>query len=209
MVNEIKIFFDNSLLRIIASELIAEDKSNDFYQLHNTKEWYDIIEEIEKSGKTQELTIFDFKFEKFRNIYNKVFTPVKAAGGVVVNEMDEFLAIERFGKWDLPKGKVEKNESIKKAAVREVNEECGVVNIKIKDFINTTYHVYKINEKRMIKETFWYEMKSLKQSLTPQESEDITKAFWLQVEQIPYFMEKTYASIAYLLEQFWLNSKKE
>ena len=40
-----------------------------------------------------------------------VFEFRKAAGGVVSNPDDERLMIFRFGKWDLPKGHVEKGET--------------------------------------------------------------------------------------------------
>ena len=35
------------------------------------------------------------------------FTPVEAAGGVVVNDCGEWLMIHRNGRWDLPKGHLE------------------------------------------------------------------------------------------------------
>src|SRR5690606_23008426 len=51
---------------------------------------------------------------------------IKAAGGLVENSKSEYLFIKRLGKWDLPKGKVEEGEKMKEAAVREVEEECGI-----------------------------------------------------------------------------------
>ena len=38
--------------------------------------------------------------------------------------------IQRLGDWDLPKGKVEKREGVEAAAVREVQEECGLVTLR-------------------------------------------------------------------------------
>src|SRR5690606_21747075 len=51
---------------------------------------------------------------------------IKAAGGLVKNGAGEFLFIHRLGKWDLPKGKLENKEKMREAAVREVEEECGI-----------------------------------------------------------------------------------
>ena len=56
----------------------------------------------------------------------KSVTLIKAAGGLVKSAGNEYLFIYRNDKWDLPKGKVEKNEKVKEAAVREVEEECGI-----------------------------------------------------------------------------------
>ena len=59
------------------------------------------------------------------------FDVLQAAGGLVTNSQNEILFIYRNGKWDLPKGHVEKKESIENAAVREVEEECGIQKLSI------------------------------------------------------------------------------
>ena len=65
-----------------------------------------------------------------------------ASGGVIFNN-EKLLMIYRNGFWDLPKGKMEPNESESECAVREVKEECGLSNrIKIVDFFQQSYHVY-------------------------------------------------------------------
>ena len=58
---------------------------------------------------------------------------VKAAGGIVYNANNELLMIYRNNKWDLPKGKIEKGETPKQCALREVEEETGVEKLKILD----------------------------------------------------------------------------
>ena len=52
------------------------------------------------------------------------------------------LAGERLGVWDLPKGKVEKSEDIEQAAVREVQEECGLVDVRLVAPLTSTWHTY-------------------------------------------------------------------
>ncbi|MDB4195885.1 NUDIX domain-containing protein, partial [Flavobacteriales bacterium] len=64
-------------------------------------------------------------------LLEKRFRIVEAGGGLVVNEKDEVLFIFRKGKWDIPKGKLEKREKIKHGAIREVEEECGITDPKI------------------------------------------------------------------------------
>ena len=69
-----------------------------------------------------------------KNVFDLYFSDhklIEAAGGVVKNPADELLFILRLGKWDLPKGKIEKGEKIKEAALREVEEECGGGGLKI------------------------------------------------------------------------------
>ena len=61
-------------------------------------------------------------------------------------------------KWDLPKGKVDKGESIENAAVREVEEETGVTGLVIEKFLRTTYHVFKRNGEYQLKQTHWFLM---------------------------------------------------
>lgn len=56
---------------------------------------------------------------------------VKAGGGLVYNKEGEVLFIFRNGKWDLPKGGMEKGEEIEETALREVEEETGVSGLKI------------------------------------------------------------------------------
>src|SRR6476661_1663707 len=49
-------------------------------------------------------------FEKLKKDFFKHFTFIEAAGGIVQNDRKDLLFIFRRGKWDLPKGKMEKGE---------------------------------------------------------------------------------------------------
>ena len=74
--------------------------------------------------------------------------PISAAGGVlfnIVEGLDEpkVLLIYRNGFWDIPKGKLEKGESIPQCAVREVAEETGSELPLIISDLGTTYHEYE------------------------------------------------------------------
>ena len=74
------------------------------------------------------------------------FEIIEASGGIVKNESGEILFIFRNGIWDLPKGKIEDNESREEAGLREVEEECGFRSLKLGHFIGTTYHLYDEKE---------------------------------------------------------------
>jgi len=123
----------------------------------------------------------------------------RAAGGLVYNSKGEMLFIFRNGKWDLPKGGIEKNEGKKEAAIREVEEETGVVKLEIIDKLQKTYHIFKRNGKFKLKITHWYKMEtSSDASLSPQLEEGIEKAVWISPEQVPKLLENSYENIKLL-----------
>lgn len=123
----------------------------------------------------------------------------KAAGGLVYNTKGEILFIYRNGKWDLPKGGIEKNERKKQAAMREVEEETGVKNLKINARIPKTYHIFKRNGKFRLKITHWYKMEtSFAGNLIPQQEEGIEKAVWIKPENVPNLLENSYENIKLL-----------
>ena len=134
--------------------------------------------------------------EKLKKAFFKLFVPVTAAGGLVENEKGEFLLIHRRGKWDLPKGKLEKGESIEACAVREVEEETGLQNLELKKLITVTYHTYDEFGKHILKDSHWYRMKvSGKQVLTPQTEEDILEVKWVKKKDLAKYLNETFPSI--------------
>lgn len=123
----------------------------------------------------------------------------KAAGGLVYNKKGEILFIFRNGKWDLPKGGIEKNEKKKEAAIREVEEETGVGKLKIVQKLEKTYHIFKRNGKFKLKVTHWYRMESsFDGTPKPQTEEGIEKAVWVKPEDVPKLLENSYENIKLL-----------
>ena len=137
-------------------------------------------------------------FEKFTTNFDLIV----AAGGKVTNNEGKTLFIFRLGKWDLPKGKVEKKESVEQAAIREVEEECGISQLTILNHIKDTYHIYELNNKLVLKQSIWYEMKTTDTAkLVPQTEENITDARWMTTKEIENIVLKnTYPSIKEVLE---------
>jgi len=137
-------------------------------------------------------------FEKFTTNFDLIV----AAGGKVTNNEGKTLFIFRLGKWDLPKGKVEKKESVEQAAIREVEEECGISQLTILNHIKDTYHIYELNNKLVLKQSIWYEMKTTYSAkLVPQTEENITDARWMTTKEIENIVLKnTYPSIKEVLE---------
>lgn len=125
----------------------------------------------------------------------------KAGGGLVYNSNGEILFIFRNGKWDLPKGGIEKNEKIKQTAVREVAEETGVVGLTVIKKLPKTYHVFKRNGRYKLKVTHWYEMKTdFEGMLKGQVEEGIEKVAWLNEFQIKEALKNSYENIKLLFQ---------
>jgi 8-oxo-dGTP pyrophosphatase MutT (NUDIX family) len=126
---------------------------------------------------------------------------VKAGGGLVYNKKGEVLFIFRNGKWDLPKGGTEKNESIEETAMREVEEETGVLGLFITKKLQKTYHVFKRNGVYKLKQTYWFEMQSTFEGIPEGQAEEgIEKVEWVSQDRIPQLLENSYENIKLLFE---------
>jgi 8-oxo-dGTP pyrophosphatase MutT (NUDIX family) len=138
--------------------------------------------------------------EELKNAFFKKFTLIHAAGGFVQNEKGEVLMMFRRGKWDLPKGKLDKNESSEACAIRETEEETGLKNVKLISLLLTTWHTYHEGSRYVLKETKWFLMKVKgEQQLIPQASEDITRLEWVSKNELQKYMQNSYPSVADVL----------
>lgn len=152
------------------------------------------------NSSIKEARFIHYNEEKLLKKFLKKAPNVIAGGGKVYNKEGKVLFIFRNGKWDLPKGKIEKKESIEETAIREVEEETGVTGLKIVKPLETTYHIFKRRGRYRIKITYWFEMKtSFDGKLYPQEKEGITKVKWLGKKKIKKAMENSYANIKLLI----------
>ena len=150
--------------------------------------------------------MYSNNLEKIKKSFNKHFKIIKAGGGVIINEANEILFIFRRGKWDLPKGKNDDNESAKSCAIREVKEETGLSKVKAGRHIGTTYHVYNEFGKRILKETDWFNMQaSSQENLTPQLDEGIDKIEWVNPLEIKNKLKNSYALINDVLVSAGIN----
>lgn len=195
------------------------------YRIYINKSSLIIADDIpQQIGKIQQLETNDFDFLKFykslvkgtkkdyilisetpKNLFKSIkkkLTIIKAAGGLVKNAKGDYLFIFRNKKWDLPKGKVEKGEKVKIAAIREVEEECGVKIEKRQACLGKTYHIYELNGEVILKTTAWYPMKVKGMpKLVPQKEEGITKAVWLASNQLTPIVKNTFPSIIEVMKE--------
>lgn len=131
-----------------------------------------------------------------------LFKNIAAAGGIVKNSEEKYLLIHRLEKWDLPKGKVEEGENKREAAIREVEEECGINQLEIVEQLPITFHMYLLKGEIILKPTYWFMMETkYSGKLTPQLEEDITKVEWCNLNDFKIRLSESYASLQNLIEK--------
>jgi len=197
-----KVFFNDSTI-ILDSEIKKSFKNNiadnvDFesYTIINQ-----IVSEIEFADKSLAYLIYNSDIDKLWNYFRSRFVEIPAAGGLVKNDEGFFLFINRLGVWDLPKGKIEKKETPASAAIREVEEECGLSGLSIVRQLDSTYHIYRspyLNypDNLVLKETKWFLMNySGTEDLVPQTEEDIVEVRWVPASEMDEMLADTYSSL--------------
>lgn len=195
-----KIFINKHAFLITNNEQLAHSREVKVYQ---EEELDRVIQELTSGAYTGRKMIV-FVTGKPALLFNKVkkqFKMIKAAGGVVFNEMGELLLIKRLGLWDLPKGKLEEGEDQRLAALREVHEECGLNFLGILNKLCNTYHVYFLKGRWILKKTAWYRMVAWGDiSVEPQIEEDITEVRWVSKDFITAPEFDTYDSLKELFQ---------
>lgn len=169
----------------------------------------DFHDKISSSDQNSSIVVLCKKLEtEFERLFRN-FDKIDAAGGIVKRKK-KYLFIKRNGVWDIPKGKVDEGETIKNAAVREVEEECGISGVKLKDLILTTFHTYNYHGTPTLKRTFWYSMNYKgPRALIPQLEEGITEVRWLRKQQIKKVRKNTFASILEVVDFYFGKQVKE
>jgi hypothetical protein len=186
-----RIYINESVL--IITESIP--KNAESYQKVDSQEFnfLNFYQKAMESAMPQAGLLLISEPDKLFKKIKKSFRIIKAAGGVVSNEENKYLFIFRREKWDLPKGKIDPGEKTKEAAVREVEEECGIKVHKAGSKIGDTWHTYELKGQRILKKTSWYNMKVKgNPKLIPQIEEDITEVRWVGKEDLKVIGENTY-----------------
>ncbi len=155
-----------------------------------------IVENLHSNKYTFDINLYGYDCDDMFNDFCKLHNYIEAAGGVVVNDNSKYLLIKRFGIWDLPKGKIEFCETLEEAAIREVCEETGLVNVAINSSLPDTYHIYCQKGRWFLKKTYWFSMQtSDNMELIPQTKEDISKAIWMSKPDAYLAILKSYRSL--------------
>jgi ADP-ribose pyrophosphatase YjhB (NUDIX family) len=160
---------------------------------------------ILKTTKIQKLYLTHHDPASLIHLFKQKLPVTTAGGGVVRNQKNELLFIFRKKKWDLPKGRIEKKESLEAGAKREVKEETGVKKLRVGALAGKTFHVFKRNNRYQLKETYWFYMETTYAGkLVPEIKEDISKAVWKNYKKAKKALGKTYPNINHLFEKIAL-----
>ena len=192
-----KIYFEKRCILICGPEdQILSDPNIIQFSLGGTTDIHGLVNMVEASDTLDRVCI---ETEDVDGTYRSIcaeFLEVNAGGGLVSNRRGDYLLISRNGMWDLPKGHQDPGEDIAVTALREVEEETGIMDLEMRSLICVTDHCYKRNDIWHLKHTWWYDMLHTDPSdLTPQTEEDITKAAWVAKSSLPPYLLNTYPSI--------------
>ena len=155
-----------------------------------------------KFKKIYSITITLKGYKKVVKDLKKMFKIIKAGGGVVENSNKEILFIYRMKKWDLPKGKLDKSETIKECAKREVEEETKV-KVECGSKIISTWHTYTRNKKFILKKTTWFNMKCIDDSkMKPQKKEKIEKVEWMKDSSVQDILLNSYKTLNHVMKKY-------
>jgi len=199
-----KVFFNEKKINFTSTGNVTLNKYtlifNENTSVTSIKKWFGSFIESE----CRQAFIVHPSPEKVFKKFQSGFTTIHAAGGVVIRN-NEILFIFRNEKWDLPKGKVDKGESVENAAIREVQEECGIRNVKIVKPLLPTFHIYpspysKQKNDWIFKKTWWFEMKYQEAfDGKPQREENITKVNWFGTKDFDQVLKNTHENLKQLI----------
>lgn len=141
------------------------------------------------------------------NLRKTINLPViESAGGLVCNRNHHILMIFKRGKWDMPKGRIEKGQPRELSALREVQEETGLTlnKLAIQGKLVSTWHTTSHNNIDYLKKTHWYLMQydGKDDDTAPQVEEGIIECRWVHLSDLPEYRELLRARINYVVD-FW------
>lgn len=110
-----------------------------------------------------------------------------SAGGVVYrphnDRTDVLLIRDPYNNWGLPKGHIEGGETPEQAAVREVEEETGLIGLSVIAQLPTIDWYFRDRGKLVHKFCHFFLLASTTGDPAPQLDEGITECAWLPFEQ--------------------------
>jgi 8-oxo-dGTP pyrophosphatase MutT (NUDIX family) len=197
-------YFNEKAIIITDSELMQIEILN---KIHVCKNYFETgfseLAQVIFETETALIFIQATDFEKVKTDFINHFTIIEAAGGIVEHSANGLLFIFRRGKWDLPKGKMELNESEELCAEREIEEETGVKNLQRIEKITDTFHFYEEKGKIILKISHWYHFKtSFEGNLIPQIEEDITAIQWFDVNDLTTPLSNSFQAIKDVTDVF-------
>ena len=159
-----------------------------------------MLRTLRRTEEVLGLWLYGRSVQRIWGLFQAQFKFVQAAGGAVTDQYGRLLVIRRKGRLDLPKGKVDGDETIDAGAVREVKEECGLERVELARPLTITWHTYERKGRRWLKRTDWYLMQaSSRQRTVPEAEEFIEEVMWLKRDEVRDMRHETYPSLRKVL----------
>jgi 8-oxo-dGTP pyrophosphatase MutT (NUDIX family) len=111
-----------------------------------------------------------------------------SAGGIIVKKDENFYYIlllrdTRYPEWFLPKGHVEKTETLEQAALREIKEEAGLSKIKIGPLLGT-YERFVSKADEFKKINYFLAFITAEEIPSPPENKFV-EIKWFKIDKLP------------------------
>jgi 8-oxo-dGTP pyrophosphatase MutT (NUDIX family) len=203
-----KIYINESPLFLTQTTDLADETAFERSLIHalyrgKPKILLNYIELLEKNKHHDGIIIQAENIKQLWRDFKSNYNYIKAGGGLVINPFGKILLIFRRGVWDLPKGKQDPGETLAQTAMREVQEETGLNDLKLIEKLGNGYHCYLMSKQRTLKRTRWY----LMQTQTPdklilQKEEGIQDAAWFDPKEIPTLNMPMYNNIRDVLVRY-------
>lgn len=199
-----KVFIYNKPIFFLeSSELSGIDQQRKTYTCEDEEDRDSLLSLHRQSDVESPIYVVNSSLKRLMRLFFSDHKRIEAAGGIVTNPSGEILFIDRLGYWDLPKGKVEKDEELKLAAIREIEEECGINGPELIKKLMKTYHTYSTGRRKYLKTTHWYLLSyEGNETPVPQEEEGITEVRWVNPSNMIEQKSRTYNSILDVLDYY-------
>lgn len=134
-----------------------------------------IYKEMIKQGEKQSLTSQGIK--------------EVSAGGVIYRAQGSdyrfVLILDAYDKWTFPKGHVDDGEKVEVAAIREIQEETGLQDLKLKDYLgDTEVKVHRPEEKPFRKLIKYYLVEAKDEKLVVPETTELKDVQWFDQNEV-------------------------
>lgn len=137
---------------------------------------------------------------------------IDASGGLTIDSEERIAFIFKNGRWDLPKGIIERNASAAETALCEVSEETGLLynQLRVLTELIPTVHISKFAKTKSIKRTRWFLIRCSSKNpvFHPQVEEGIEHCEWVPLWDLERPLANCPARIQYLI-RFWQKLRKE
>jgi 8-oxo-dGTP pyrophosphatase MutT (NUDIX family) len=198
--NSYKIFFDEFQILLISEDIEVSAEKKMIMHAGMPEDIEPLVFLIKNHLIKTDVNVICADPKAVFSFFKKKFLFINAAGGIVKNSSNELLFIYKQNHWDLPKGKIDRGEKKKAAAMREVTEECGISKLEITAKVAKTYHVAKLRSRYFLKKTNWYEMIcSDPDNLKPDAGEGITDLKWINPNRDAKIADSLYRSLKDLI----------